>query len=222
MPAGTLDHVRSCAVPTLRTIGLGALAALLVMTTGGCVTGKRPSFADASGDPAIDAVLTRLEHTGTSQFTAGYTIQTRSTGTTTSASVAIAPPSERSVTIGDVRFLVDASGSRTCDVPGGRCVQLLQPERVSNIQVGPDFYASSAAAQLRADAAARSGAGTARTETIAGQPATCVDISRDGGTKSYCALDDGPLARLDAGGTAVLVELTAYSPTADRSLFAPA
>ena len=58
-------------------------SSLAAIALAGCVTGPRPSFdADepaqqATGDPAIDAVLERLDRVGLEQFTADYTILTR-------------------------------------------------------------------------------------------------------------------------------------------------
>ena len=46
----------------------------------------------------------------------------------------------------------------------------------------------------------------------------CADVPVSGGTKVYCALDAGPLARYD--GNDVLIELIAYDETPDESLFA--
>jgi hypothetical protein len=56
------------------------------------------------------------------------------------------------------------------------------------------------------------------TDWIAGQSATCVDVPVPGGTSVYCALTNGPLARLDDG--AVSINLTQYSPAIAESLFA--
>ena len=58
----------------------------------------------------------------------------------------------------------------------------------------------------------------AHVDQIAGQSATCVDVPVPGGTSVYCALTNGPLARLDDG--AVSINLTQYSPAIAESLFA--
>ena len=52
---------------------------------------------------------------------------------------------------------------------------------------------------------------------IAGQPATCVTIPLAGATTTYCALDNGPLARLDAAD--VVVTMTGFDAAADESTF---
>lgn len=196
------------------------LGAVAVVTTAGCFTGPRPSFADPSGDPAIDDVLTLLDRAGSTPFTASYSILTRSNGATTQASVTVSPPAERSITIGDVRFLTVGDTVQTCALPAGPCTPGVAAEQVSDVQVAPEFYATAAAAQLRADAAASTQPAADRTEVVSGQQATCVDVTLAGGTKTYCVLDSGVLARLDAGGTAVLIELVSYAPQADESLLA--
>ena len=53
-----------------RAGALGA-AAVISVTLAGCFTGQRPTLADGpvmSGDPAVDAVLERLDATRTSAF----------------------------------------------------------------------------------------------------------------------------------------------------------
>ena len=88
---------------------------------------------------------------------------------------------------------------------------------MSNVQLTPDFYAASAAARLRHDTELRAGPTAASTETIAGQPATCVVVTTTGGESTYCTLDSGPLARLDAADLSI--ELTEYSGTPDETQF---
>ncbi|MEY2521941.1 MAG: hypothetical protein QOJ66_506, partial [Ilumatobacteraceae bacterium] len=65
---------------------------------------------------------------------------------------------------------------------------------------------------------ARIGATIPHTVQMAGQPATCVEVPVSGGVSAFCALTNGPLARLDNG--AVTIELTQYTPAVDESLFA--
>ena len=73
-------HRRAVGARTSRTVVVAVLGALALAA---CATGPRPSFdADepmqqATGDPAIDAVLERLDRVGIEQFTADYTILTR-------------------------------------------------------------------------------------------------------------------------------------------------
>jgi hypothetical protein len=198
------------------------LAAMLVL--GACATGQRPSFDDdqptqqSTGDPAIDAVLERLDSVRLEQFTADYTVLTRLGGLESTARVVQADNSRRSITINDVRF-IDGSGTvATCDLTADQCEASLNDARVSDVQITHDFYGSSFGRRLRVDAGRRLGEATGYTAEIAGAPAVCADVTVSGGTKVYCALDSGPLARYD--GNDVVIELVGVSPTPDESAFA--
>jgi hypothetical protein len=197
----------------------------LVMLLSGCFTGQRPSFTtepfvagSSSGDPAIDAVLTELDAASEGPFTADYTVLTKFGNTTRPATVAVGP-ARRSVTVGDVRFITINGTSQTCVLTkSDPCSTTIDPARISDAQVTPDFYAIDAAKRLRRSAIARIGTPIAHIETIAGQQATCVDVPVAGGTSVFCALPKGPLAQLDDG--AVSINLTQYAPAIDESLFA--
>jgi hypothetical protein len=181
-----------------------------------CFTGPRPKLAEGAattGDAAADAVLSRLDAVGDKPFTADYTILTKFGSITTPATVVQAGPARRAVTIGRTRFLINGSDTATCDLDSRTCSDSIDPQDVSNLQVTADFYASSAAARLRRDTELRTGPTRASTETIAGQPATCVVIPVTGGDTTYCALNSGPLARLD--GADLSIDLTKYSRRAD-------
>jgi hypothetical protein len=183
-----------------------------------CFTGERPRLAEGAsttGDPAADAVLSRLDAADEAPFTADYTVVTKFGSITTPATVVQAGPARRAVTIDQIRFLVDGADTATCDLDTGVCSTTIDAARVSNVQLTPDFYASSAAAKLRRDTELRAGPTRASTETIAGQPATCVVVTTTNGESTYCALDVGPLARLDSADHSI--ELTEYSPTADET-----
>jgi len=201
------------------------VASLLVLT--GCFTGARPSvttepFASgtSSGDPAVDAVLEQLDAGNPGPYTAGYTVLTKFGNTTRPAQVAVAPPASRSVTVGDVRFLSVGGTKQTCvATKPDQCTTTIEPQRISDTQITPDFYALDAAKRLRRSAAARIGTPIPHDEQIAGQPATCVDIPVTGGVTTYCALANGPLARLD--DAAVSIELTDFTAAADPALFTP-
>ena len=68
---------------------VGVLLALAPTLTG-CFTGARPTLAEGpamSGDPAVDAVLSRLDQTRTRVFTAGYDILVRFGGADKQATV---------------------------------------------------------------------------------------------------------------------------------------
>jgi len=216
----SLRNRRFSDVLSARTLAVAVLAAL---TLAACATGPRPSFdADepaqqATGDPAIDAVLERLDRVGIEQFTADYTILTRLGAKESTATVVQADNSRRSITINAVRF-IDGSGTvATCNLATAECEAVINDARVSDVQVTHDFYGSSFARRLRVDAARSLSPARGYTETIGGLPATCADVPVSGGTKVYCALDDGPLARYD--GNDVLIELVALNPTPDETKF---
>jgi len=194
------------------------------MTLAACATGPRPSFdADEpaqqeTGDPAVDAVLERLDRVGLEQFTADYTILTRLGGKESTATVVQSDNSRRSITINDVRFLDGSGAVATCNLATAECEAVINDARVSDVQITHDFYGSSFARRLRVDAGRSLSPARGYTDTIGGQPATCADVAVSGGTKVYCALDAGPLARYD--GNDVLIELVALNPTPDESKFA--
>jgi hypothetical protein len=206
--------------PARRRIAIGGAVLAGVALVTGCITGERPTLAEgpvSTGDPAVDAVLARLEGATQSAFTADYDVLTRFGDLRSEATVVQDGPARRSITIGSIRFIVDGATSATCDLDAGQCQDSIQAGRVSDTQLTPDFYAVSAAARLRRDADLRMGPTTAATETVAGQPATCVAIPVNGGPTTYCALDSGPLARLDAAD--VVIEATTWSPDADQDAF---
>jgi hypothetical protein len=206
------------------TAGLAGivLAAALLLTA--CVTGQRPTFVDDGlspgtpvGDAPIDAVLSRLENPTTQPFTADYTILTKATGGTSNATVAV-DVDRRSITISNIRFLIEGSRTGTCNVESGRCSNSIDDGRVSDIQVTHQFYGEASARRLRADATQRIGATASSAATIAGLGATCVSVpvSADGAA-TYCVLENGVLARMDNGD--VLIELTAFRDGVDERDF---
>ncbi len=214
-------HRRHAGITLARTL-MFSFAATVALAA--CATGPRPSFdADepsqqATGDPAIDAVLERLDRVGIEQFTAGYTILTRLGGMESTATVVQASNSRRSVTINSVRFLDGTGTAATCDLMTAECEAVINDARVSDVQVTHDFYGSSFARRLRVDATRSLSPARGYTDTIGGQPATCADVPVSGGTKTYSALDSGPLARYD--GNDVVIELVSSTPTPDETKFA--
>jgi hypothetical protein len=200
-----------------------AALGLLILITG-CFTGKRPSFPDPfptgspSGDPSIDQVLVQLDAVNDGPYTADYTVLTKFGNTTRPASVSVAT-ARRSVTVGDVRFLTVNGSSQTCLLDKiDPCSSTIDPARISDTQITPDFYAADAAKRLRRGAIARIGTPTSHIENIAGQSATCVDVPVSRGTLVFCVLANGPLARLDDG--AVAINLTQFAAAVDETLFA--
>lgn len=180
----------------------------------GCALGPRPTLvAEAAvNDPAIEAVLEHLDTADSSTFTATYDIIPSASGTATAATVE-QTDGRRHVTIGDTTFITDGQTNRTCAIDATNCIDQLDDTRVSNLNITNRFWGPSFASRLRLDAGRNTADGVGSTTTIAGQPATCVDIAVVGGTVSYCALDAGPLARYF--GADVSIEMTGFTPTAD-------
>ena len=214
-------HRRTDGAHAARGLVVAAIAALALTA---CATGLRPSFdsdeptQQATGDTAIDAVLERLDRVGLVQFTADYTVLTRLGSKESTATVVQSDNSRRSITINDVRF-IDGSGTvATCNLLTAECEAVINDARVSDVQITHDFYGSSFARRLRVDAGRSLSPARGYTDTIAGQPAACADVPVSGGTKVYCALDSGPLARYD--GNDVVIQLVASNPTPDETKFA--
>lgn len=204
--------------------GAVVVATALAILASGCMTGERPSFdddqpdRDATGDPAIDAVLDRLDRVQVERFTAQYTILTRLGGLESTAAVVQADDSRRSITINDIRFLDGTGVVATCDLATDECEATLNDARVSDLQLTHEFYARSAAQRLRVDAQRKLDNARGFELDVAGQRATCADVPVSGGTKTYCAIEAGALARYD--GNDLVIELTAFDPLPDESAFA--
>jgi hypothetical protein len=204
----------------------GAVAFLLSsLLLAGCFTGQRPHFTDTTalpvgsptGDANIDAVLTKLDAATQGPITAAYTVLTKYGNTTHQAIVELSG-GKRSITIGNIRYIQNGTASATCTVDSSvPCADGFNPQRISDIGITVDFYATDAAKRLRRDAQAKIGPTTASTAAIAQQPATCVDVPLAGGTAVYCVLDNGVIAKLDEGD--VLVTLTLFGSSADDSRF---
>ncbi len=211
---------RKAAALSTRTLSI--LLGLILL--GGCFTGERPSFTtepfapqSSSGDPSIDQVLQQLDATNEGPYTADYTVLTKFGNTTRPASVSVAAD-RRAVTVGAIRFVTAGGSSETCTVgTADPCSGTIDPARISDTQITPDFYAGDAAKRLRRSAVARIGPPVLHAEQIGGQTATCVDVPVPGGTSVYCTLPNGPLARLDDG--AVTIALTQFAPAVDETLF---
>ena len=190
------------------------LVAPLLLTA--CFTGKRPSFGTQS-DPAVAAVLSKLDVASVGPFTATYSLLTRFGNLTTPATVSMSSPSTRSITIGAVRYLFGDSGPRTCSLATGECSAQADDAQVSNLSLTHDFYGASPAARIRQDVNTMVGNAIGSTEQIAGQTATCVQIPFTAGSKKYCTLDNGLLAFQDTPDLQITI-LTVVD-TADPQLF---
>jgi hypothetical protein len=193
-----------------------------------CFTGERPTLEEqesapvvSSGNAEIDVVLGLLDSVGSSEFTAGYQIDTKFNTVSSTGLVVQAAGQRRSITVENdersVRFIVDGPDERTCDLTTAECEVALNDARISDTQLPHTFYGPAFAARLRADADRRIGDPAVYDKVIAGQTATCVDVVVAGGTKTYCALQSGPLAEFI--GADVNIELTSYSPEPDTTKF---
>ena len=201
---------------------------LAAVALGGCFTGQRPEFEDQStapvvttGNAEIDSVLGLLDSIDASEFTAGYAIETKFNSVSSTGLVVQAAGARRSITVENparsVRFIIEGTDQRTCDLTTQECEATLNDARISDTQLSHTFYGPAFAQRLRADADRRIGDPTVYPKAIAGQDAQCVDVSVAGGTKTYCALDSGALAEFI--GADVTIELTSYSPEPDVSKF---
>lgn len=209
------------------------LLPLCALVLAGCFTGKRPSFQDekfgagtTTGDAAIDAVLTKLDAATTTPptFTAGYDIVVRFGNLAKTATIVV-DGANRLVSMhdnasgGDVRLLQTAADAQTCR--GSICASGLDETAMSDTQLTSTFWAGDMAKRLRFDATSKIGPTVQRTEQLAGQTATCVDVMQSNNTATYCVLDDGILAELKDAD--VYITMTSFTPTADPTAFtAPA
>lgn len=205
-----------------------ALVAILAVVLTGCFTGERgrltPSTTTLStqtavSDPAISAVLAKLDTATENAYTATYSILLRFGAVTTASTVAQTNAQTRSITIGTVRYLDQAGVQQTCNLTTAVCTDGFDDSQISNAVPSHDFYRTAAAARLRQDAATMTSAGIASTREIAGRSATCVQVTFAQGTKSYCVLDSGLLAYQDTPD--VQIDLSAIADVADAALFTP-
>jgi hypothetical protein len=143
---------------------------------------------------------------------------TRKLGPNETTATVVQDGDKRSVTVGDVRFLHDGD-DQTCVLSAKTCEPGTLDARISDYSIGSAFWASAPARALRVSVSRRAGPIVPSSQTIAGQPAECVDVPVGLGVEHYCALAQGPIARWDTA--AISVELTAFSPTADQSAFSP-
>ncbi len=214
---------RAVASPFASTIRLAVVAACATFALAGCFTGLRPSFDDtqppveSTGNAEIDAVLSRLDAVSGAVFTADYTILTKLGNVTSTAHVVQSAPDRRSITINSVRFLYEGASVATCNLLTAECEATINDARVSDVSITHEFYGQSFAQRLRVDANRRVGEPSGYAITQGGQQALCVDVPVTGGTVTYCALDNGALARYD--GNDLFIEMTAFSDVADETAY---
>lgn len=196
-----------------------ALLSLLVVAGSGCMTGNRPTLAEATatGNADVDDVLTRVGQLSAARYSAHYDVLVRYGDVTTAVSASQSEGDRRSLTIGDVRYVIHGQVTKTCTLSTGACVGSIDPTRVSDVQMTPDFFGTSLAARIRLDVSRAAGQPTVSTEEIQGQQATCVAIPVAGGATTYCVLDNGVLARLDSPD--LVVTMTSYSAEIDETLY---
>jgi hypothetical protein len=204
--------------PRLRLLAL--LAAVPALA--GCALGERPTLVDspAATPGAATSVVELLQAASSATFTATYDITPSLTGATSTATVLRSGVRER-ITIGDVDFFSDGTTSRTCVTGTAECVDGIDDARVSNLSITHAFWGQSAAQRAANESSRAVGPVSERNDTIAGRPATCLDVPLPGpdgqvGTMTICAVDAGPLARFF--GADVSIELTSFSTTVDESL----
>ena len=198
-----------------RSLPIVAIAALGVLTTG-CAVGERPTLqaAELITDPATDTVVDRLDRPPVGDFTAVYVITPTATGGSPTTATVTRQGGAVRTEIGSVVFTTDATGlTTTCAADGSACDDIADDARISDLGVTHRFWSAAFRQRLATDAARRIGTSTGTTDTIAGQPAVCVAIKLPSsveqvGTASYCALEQGVLARYI--GADATIELTSF------------
>ena len=201
-----------------------ALGLLLVVVLAGCALGERPRLvADTStGDADVDELLDRIAGLDAAVYTAAYDVYVPFDDRTVAVTTTQAAADERSLTIGDVRFLVDDGAAETCILSTGRCTDGHDSALVSDVQMTNDFFATSLAARLRRDAALAVGPIGATDETFVGTAARCVTIPLPAAPATpdqrtagrYCIFANGVLAALQAADLSTT--LTGYHTGADE------
>ncbi len=206
--------------PALRAALVAAIGGLLLSA---CFTGERPSFEDEvplnepTGSAEVDEVLSLLDSVDVATFSADYEILTKFGGLESTATVVQADDGRRSITVNDIRFLINTGTDSTCDLVADTCEATINDARISDTLLSHNFYADSFAQRLRVDANRRVGDPRGYQITQAGQQATCVEVPVSGGLVNYCALDTGPLARYD--GADQFIEMVAIGTEIDEAAF---
>lgn len=195
---------------------------LLIASAGvlsACATGPRPTLvADIPvNDAGIVAVLDAFDLADSAEFTANYRITVNYGNVAVNASVT-QKQRERSVTIGDIRYLVETGSTRTCMLSNSTCTQGLDDTKVSDVQITHQFWSRATAQRLRIDASRNIGPTEQYVAVFANADTNCVSVPVVGGTKVYCVTRDGVLAHYV--GPDLLIELTEYSNEVDQTLFA--
>ena len=196
------------------------LSALAVVATS-CAVGDRPTLAEVAvvDDDAADAVLDRLDRPPSFPFAATYEIPPSSGLVTTEASISRDDDGTIVTQIGQIAYTTTADGTTTtCDLTDNSCDDYANDARVSDLAVTHQFWGTAFRQRLTTDSGRRIGPSTGSVTTIAGAPATCVDVKVPSsieavGTVNYCAIDAGVLGRYF--GADVVIELTSFARIAD-------
>jgi hypothetical protein len=212
-----------------RSLGSVALA-LVVLTTlaSGCATGKRPTLATGAVDPAkpldrqalgiaaVDAVVLPLESSEKLTYTAKYVI-TPTTGKQEVEAIVVQQPDQRSVTIGEVRFLHGATDT-TCNLTKKTCEPGILEQRVSNIPGATSTFDRAApATRIRLAAPAAKATLFPSSEAFELLNTTCVNFPNGKAADTYCVLPTGQLARLERNDATIT--LKSLSPDIDPAAF---
>ncbi len=194
-----------------------AAVALASVTFSACALGERPTLAEQApvGDAAAQTVIDLLRRTPDGTFVATYVISPTASPEPNTATVTRTDDATVTAEIGEVVYTTNTSGSTTtCAVGGGNCESFANDARVSDIGVTHLFWGPAFERRLTTDTRRRVGTSTSVSDTISGQPATCAAVKVPSsvetvGTVTYCALDNGLLARYF--GADVTIELTSFS-----------
>jgi hypothetical protein len=201
------------------------VTALALVSLTACQVGERPYFSEdpfpaglSTGDPNVDTVLDKLDAVGNGPFTAAYAVLRKYGNLEFTALVAVSAGA-RAVTLGNTRYLQTEPIVQTCKVDRSvPCLNGLVAQSASDTGLTVDFYGADAAKRLRRDTGAKVAPTTLYYETFAEQSATCVDVPLPNGTATYCALDNGLLAKIDDGDVRLVLNL--YADDAPLELFA--
>jgi hypothetical protein len=184
------------------------------------MTGDRPTLAQetSTGYPAVDDLVDRIGDLGEARYTAHYDVLVRYGEVSTTASASQSDENRRSLTVGDIRYVTHAQIAKTCTVSTAACVPQIDPTRVSDVMMTPDFFGTSLVARVELDATRAIAEPVVTVEQTDGGEATCVAIPITDATTTYCVLENGVLTRLD--GPDLVVTMTSYSDEVDELLYA--
>ena len=183
-----------------------------------CALGPRPTLVEdlPVGDANIVSLLDIFALVVSAEFTDSYHINVNYGNTAATATVTQGEQ-ERSITIGDTRYLIETDRTRTCNLASSSCSQGLDDTKVSDLQITHQFWSRATEQRLRIDASRNIGPSESYLAEFADTQVNCVSVPVVGGTKVYCATDEGVLAHY--AGPDFLIELTDYSTTVNRELF---